>query len=500
LLRDPKIPWNPGPQRGNLIEELRLSNLNNSSPIISAVELAMIQGFPKQYDGPKVVLVLTDGADNLSFGAGARVGNYTDPKMVRDRLDKLHKMYGDVSLMTVCFQQLDSDNKDSKEEYEAATEQFKDKAERPNRLFKMVDEGGALAGEIKELLRPRLEFTARNVGTGKEVYRQLDIYRFGDQIDWKDFRVDTYDTKVVGGVKSFGEFSFLSGRNMLLTLQRNGKFVLGRGLIAKQEDVAGRLPSQLIKPDRDWFATLYESDRHKGKLKQLLLLEQAPDRPGPVEQPRPEMVWLEVAPTDKSGDDWGPVRWHDDWRAAAPAYRLLVDQWSTKRPAKLNAYWQEDFPTHAAVSRRVMANEEKQTIKVGKTWFEIENIDRATMPGSKEKALVVRIKHDPDHKVWLHLKRWGGKNQSAEFKGGWGKNQRHEYYSKVGSYTAYFYPWLDLEYDNAEFLAVCVSSFKDDQERRRHAEFDVQQDYSIPAADFFHGSRIAPPTRPEDLP
>src|SRR5262249_4921309 len=64
--------------------------LNFETPLARAIRTSMAQGFPPDYTGPKVVLVLTDGADNLSFGPG------TTNEQVRQHLLESQRLYPDV--------------------------------------------------------------------------------------------------------------------------------------------------------------------------------------------------------------------------------------------------------------------------------------------------------------------------------------------------------------------------------------------------------------------
>ncbi len=478
----------PGNKKGQIYP-----GLNNASPIVRAIEESMRQGFPKVYDGPKVVLVLTDGADNYSFpndnGAIDPDTKRTRPQLVRELLFKdLRDRYPGISVVTVCFLQRGSDL-DSK----VAEAQFREKEdvneERSDRRFRFVADGAALARELKELLRPRLQFTAKDTGNKTN----LDIYRPGAQFNWSPMDPAQYRIDVPGSNLGFGMFSLAAGQNTLLTLRRSDKLVLERGLVAEREEVVERLGPQLIQRRQDWYATLYKSDRFRGALDQVLLLEKAlekaPAKAGVTAQRRPEMVWLDVPSDDKEAP--APMRWRDDPAAAAPAYRLS-GPWADDRPVRLSSYWQERFPTDPRVTVRVTAADAARTVKVGKTWFKIESIGVEPMPGQSGQCLALRVAHDIGNPVWIRLDRWGAAKKDALHTGGWRETHEHQYFPKVGRYTVRFYAWQGLDHARAEFQVLCVNSFKSDSATRR-AEFAPTRNFRPPEGDLFYGPSILKP-------
>ena len=469
--------WDAAAHRRVLIEELRdlgknkkkgpqgeyFEGLNNTSPIAKAIKLSMEEGFPgKPYDGPKVVLVLTDGCDNESFDP-ANEATPKNTKLVREFLfEASRQTYPGVKVITVCF--IKKDDKD----YAVAKEQFepRDALPRNDRFFLTVEDGENLGARIQELLRPRLQMLATDQRDPQQYY-----INHADTVDWHKLGVARYRGNVrwhqLDDDRPGQQIQFDRGQNMLLTLRRTS--LLERGLIATQEESTKRLdPIKMIQPDKDWYGTLYESERRAGKLSQLLFLEKEPGKQGMVTQPRPEMVWLDSSATDIKASP-GRIDWGDDFDAAAPAYRLLAQGWASDREAKLSAYWQETFPTDSRLAVRLVGDNVKRVVKVGKTTCEIESIGPETMEDG-EKCLTLRVKHEKDKPVWIRLDRWGGENQSKEYTGGWRAGHEHRYFPEVGKYTVRFYPWLDFDPAKAEFVVLCVNSFKEDQERRR-AEF-----------------------------
>lgn len=493
VLRGPDQPWNAGGIRESLIERLQqygegvsadgkiFEGLNGSSPIALGIKRCMEEGFPKNYDGPKVVLALTDGADTWSFGSsGLDPNQYTRPELVQDLLTKeLRKAHPGVTVVTVCFVQQDPKEKD----YEYALKQFKEPNVRRDRVFRTVEDGDTLGGVIKDLLRPRVQFTALNIGKEE---KELDINQNDGQFKWVPVNAAEY--QLGAGDNGFGKFSFNPGQNVLMMLRRSDKYFLESGLVANQGETRKRLDANLIKLEKDWFATLYESERYKGNLKQLLFLEKIPSKDSTSLQPRPKMVWLDV-PMTKDKDVIEPVRWRDDWASAAPAYRL-TGPWLDDRPVELTATWQEDFPSHSAFCVRWSPTDSNRKFKVGKTTCEIESFGPEPMPGKEGECFVVRVRHDLDNPVYLRLDRWGAKNQATVETGGWRADHEHQYFSRVGKYTVRFYPWQGFDHNKAEFQVLCINSFKSDAERRQ-VKFEPTVDVRMPALDFFHGSKLA---------
>ncbi len=497
--------WRPETQRDILIQNLRelgrektkdkkgYAGLDNSSPIAKAIELSMEKGFPqKPYDGPKVVLVLTDGVDNLSYDAvPSAESTPKNTKAVHKFLfDTSPEDYPGAKVVTVCF--IKKDDK----EFEIAKAQFSSTTPRKDRIFLPVEDGAKLGAAIRTLLRPRLELTA---STGQRDPQTYFINEAQGNLQWHPLGESRYRGKILWNQLDFNrspkEIQFDLGQDILLTVKRANDFYLERAVVAEQDETKERLEKRkMLQPDQDWFATMYESERNRGKLSQLLLLEKQPTRTGPVTQPRPEMVWLEATSTDPNKPS-RPVCWQDDWEAAAPAFRLTCDDWPDIRPVKLSAFWQETFPFESGFCKRWRYGDRPQ-FSVGKTSCELE-IGVEKLPGKDFNALVARVKHDPGNPVYIRLDRWGGDKRAKE-SGGWPFGQEHQYFEDVGRSTARFYPWTESSPSNVEFLILCVNSFKSSPERRR-AEFVVppgrDYDFTVPEDGFFYGPKRAEPSR-----
>jgi hypothetical protein len=491
------VNWKAETQGGSLIDALRVLGsakekdlyvgLHNFSPIAKAIELSMDGGFPKNYEGPKVVLVLTDGADNYSFEKGIPPTPKNTKEVHKFLFQTSPEDYKNTKVVTVCFiQPVDKD-------YDIAKAQFDSETPRKDRFFLTVQDGDKLAGAIRELLRPRLQLTAPERDPEKYYVNEPE------GIDWHRIKGLRFRGKVLWHQLDFDrisqEIQFERGQNMLLTVKRgtDTDFSLERSPVAKQDETKDRKNwSEIVKKHDDWFALLHESQRFQGKLSQLLLLEKEPDKAGPVTQPRPEMVWLDLASSAEKGAAFGPTRWKDDWTAAAPAYRLVAEGWPDKETPRLKAFWQKDFPTDPRLCVRWRADDPNRKIKVGATWCEIEIIAAESMKDRPGKALVVRVKHDIGHPVWLRLARWGGGKEATERAGGWPAGHEHRYFPDVGKYTVSFYPWQYNDDTGAEFDVLCLDSFKKDP-ARPHAAFEPVADVRMPPNDRFYGTKIVAP-------
>jgi hypothetical protein len=268
--------------------------------------------------------------------------------------------------------------------------------------------------------------------------------------------------------------------------QRSKWFSLERGLVARQPET---IKDFAIVKDKDWYATLYMTDRHAGRLDQRILLEKEPEA-DVIGQPVPAFTWFEVEPATAKGDAArtapGKVRWHNEWDWPAPAFRLQVDDWQPKDNPKLNAWWHDQIPPDDGAVTKDLVMEPRGpalsfTLTKNNTQGELtvaverHKVEVAPERYEERNCLVFRVMHTPGKPVAIRLGRKG-----------WGGGEEHRYYRHLDQeqegYSALFYPWVDVDAKEVRFTLMCVESFKG---QARHAPFAPQDDVRARNGDLF---------------
>jgi hypothetical protein len=393
--------------------------------------------------GVKVLLVLTDGDDNVfrstkeTYNPGGRL---TVPDYLRKRFDDT-----DVQILMVGFQL-------GKEE-ESATAQF-------SVLTKLRQPGSFLAANNKAGLRRILARYLEQQDLHCRVYRDQDnrLIKLSrdldpgllvsrpdqDLIPSEPLAPDAYVARVPATRPL--HFRLDRGDLLLLDVQEDG---LRRALFKDyHERVSNRkLPSG--RDDRGWVVTAHESkvglNRHS--LQMLLSAEKDAGRDEDnLRLIKPEFVWFDLAADGGKGEpkglSWGNVG--DVVGYPAPTWRLDVGDWPEgalprvrawvrDRPPSRESDLSEPFP-HARNapldkfyrSEARIGNDRVQRIRVT-----FEDIDVRVRPGEKavkKPCLVVRAQYDKGSPVMAHLEGLG--HEGAE----------HRFYSGVNQYTGIFWP------------------------------------------------------------
>src|SRR5262249_51934566 len=121
---------------------------SGTSPIAAAMKRASEEGFPRRYDGSKVLLVLTDGEDNQTLGPSAK------PERIRRCLkDAFFGKRIDVNV--VCFNSAKDKGVQLAKEQFGVVEDFNPPGE-----FVIEPNAGALAASMERALRPVLHIAA----------------------------------------------------------------------------------------------------------------------------------------------------------------------------------------------------------------------------------------------------------------------------------------------------------------------------------------------------
>src|SRR5262249_49763973 len=152
-IRQPET-WDPGdPTEGLGVLMGRIDRLipQNHSPIAEALVLARRKGFPaaNEYEGPRVVLVLTDGDDNLfDFAPWAQARwPWNQTKDIREFLKNAFRG-SRIEVNVLCFTQDQTEAKRARDQFDVVQEMD------PRGTFQVEPQPGRLAARLEMVMRP----------------------------------------------------------------------------------------------------------------------------------------------------------------------------------------------------------------------------------------------------------------------------------------------------------------------------------------------------------
>jgi hypothetical protein len=408
--------------------------LGGGSPIADAIIQTMSDGFPiAGFKGPRLILVLTDGADTTS---NVRGGPGRD-----DRIAQLLKAAHDdpknkdIAVVVVCF----IDKEAEKDEYDSAAAQFD--VVKSFGKFLDVSEGPKLGKNIDEMVRPRVQLLYLNGQKVPGFEKGTPInFRLDQSLAWKHVNPDNYKAHVLQtSPNPKVELEMRTGEKLFTVLHRmDNKLSLKRGVLAYQKEARDR--QTLNNEKQGWIVSLFENENRGFKAEQLLIIEKKEVDQDRIRQPLPGFAWVELDAV-KGVKPQKILRWWRDWNVPAAAYRVEMAGWAPNRFPKISTwFWpQEDseFLRNRALIRTknypvpFQANQqallENNALVESINWREAE-IEDANGNKVKKDCLIVRARHTPGRPVWINLGS-RGPNVGSE----------HHYFTEAASCTTFFY-------------------------------------------------------------
>ncbi len=423
-----------------------------ASPIAETMIKSMEEGFPKNFKGPKVLLVLTDGDDNASF----KDETEDRARRVADELKRANDAHPGVVVVFVCFIDKNVDT----EEFKSAEAQFKGVENFKLRgHFLDVPEGEKLGAIIEDLIRPRVQVVLDEKASGYPIN-----YHNDRTLSWKDVTPSDYKAFVPKTLsKQLIDLQLFPAQKLFMVLSREDeKLMLRRGLLARQPELESR---GAIRKEKDgWLVSLVENENKGLKssvLKQMVSFEKKETSDDRVQQTYPGLVWLELDALNAAKPD-STLVWWKDWNVPAPGFRVEMRDWPTGSTPKLATwFWPNDrddlLRSRLSVRERLLvphraplygAAVEKPTIE-SVEWDENREIETPSGAKLKKKCLVVRVRHPEGRPVWVDLeKRLPG------------VGSEHHYFSQAQSCTSYFYGISKLDAGEVELLLIDLALFK----------------------------------------
>jgi hypothetical protein len=438
---------------------------NIGSPIAAGIIAAMRDGFPAGFNGPKVIVVLTDGADTASFG-----GDGSDVQRIRDELRAANAKYPDVSVVMVLFLDKDADG-ESKKEFKSAEDQFKEiELFKPRGVFLPVPEGEKLGKSIEDLVRPRIQFlhlADQTPVTGFEKGYPINYHR-DRALDWRKIAsADYYGHVLQTSPNPLLNVQMSPGQRMFLVLNRsNEKLALRRGILAYQPETERR--GEWRREKEGWVVSLLESETRGLKtsiLKQLLAFEKREHEKDRIRQTVPGLAWLELEAAVGAKPDT-TLRWWRDWTVPAPALRLEMREWPQNNQPKVTAWFVPDDRDGFFANRQLVVRASRTVPfrkKIGAEgvigpeieyieWKKDQEVEGPKGDYINRDCLVVRVRHPKGRPVWVDLE-----SRPA------GIGSDHHYFHDAGSCTCYFYGLNRPE--DANLVLIDLDAFKKTAQR-----------------------------------
>jgi hypothetical protein len=492
-LRQPSR-WDPRGPLGiaNLMRAVNNLVPQNHTPLAEAIAVAREQGFPpaKDYNGPRVILTLTDGEDNLFTFAGwkgrqelwnptpwAPVNRiqqwYQNSKSIGEFLDKAFRNSG-IELQVVIFTQ-------DQAEAQRASQQFNVvKALDPPGQFLIRTDSFGLEKTLLEAIRPRLRLFK-----GSEPARRFPeegLLGTGDRENpnWQSVAPDYYAGRVQNVYRQ--DINLARGQLLEITLKNQGKnAIFTRGLLA---DVADRVNKRRNRGAwhvayTPWHVSLPQNEFVRatdGRLRQLVAIEREQQvfaNAQELGQVEPRFVWMEL----KARGQGRPFEWHNEFGFSAPTFRVNSMNWPTSAEAEpaapeLDVWWCDGFPEDSQVfvhsagnslnsllgSKTIGGNHVAiSSVKADSDRYVTIAFDGNKGQATKRSCLVVEIDHDPGKPVWVRAE---GLEQQGE---------EHLCYIAKGKYTAVFWGVSGAEDRTFQLTVVSVDDFKKSAPANRHA-------------------------------
>jgi hypothetical protein len=449
-----------------------------ASPIADGIVASMKDGFPPNFKGPKVVLVLTDGDDNYSFDSAY---NPKKPEQIEAHtakvvagLEKANRANPDVTVFVVCFIQKENP------EFNIAEAQFKGvKQFDPPGRFEVVPEGERLGIAIEGLLRPRVEL--RLDGRAADGFTEGQPINYpGDQaLKWMSVRPNHFRARLARGPSKETGLDLQAGENVFALLKRKEKDpYLERGVLGLQREITTNknIPDPIDKDG--WLVSLLENHNSLGnRLSQLLVFEKSQVE-DTIRQTQPGFVWIELATLDGKRPDQ-TLTWGRDWSVPAAGFRLGMPEWPVSRASKVSAWlWPEErdklLAEEKLVVRATVPIDSSRPIAPGRIGanpiiesvrWEMRDVETASGEIVKEKCLALRVRHTKGRPVFVALQK-DRPDVGSE----------HHYFPDAARSTTYFYKLPRVE--ELELVLIDVEAFKQVALR---VDFTPEQRYRAPA-------------------
>jgi hypothetical protein len=496
-----RLVWGPRPWRraalGNgtakpvTLDELRqevgrlAAQLSGGTPLARAVWEAR-DDFPKDFDGFRTVVVLTDGVESGFAEDGAlpkKAGDTPGRFLTRELADSGVV----VNVIGFALEELKTEERDLQKEFVEAISTLGGSYEdvRSDRPL-----GSAIERAVRRM-RFQVDADEGTAAPGELPKDPVDISSADEAADenwrWSPFlAAGRYAVRVRASRRAERPVLVNAGDSLLLDLfrTRDGRLALRRALYAdslqvqQHRHVSGRQRVP-VRDGVEWLLAVHQNEPRDSELHLMATLErdEGPGTPrAALQQVRPRLAWFEVP-----APGGGPVPMRVTALAGypAPAWGIVLPRWPANTAPTLDAWWTEaDLPPARTLKRGddfVIGDPSSRIIdgvwaidreKQASLLVESVELERRTFelsPGRREEVscLVVRLSYDPKGEPYFV--------QAPPAVLG----QEHRFYRRAGKYTGIYWPVSEDEVRGLTALhLVSVANLKQKGLRTRDFVLD----------------------------
>ncbi len=436
-LRKP-TPWYGKRELTRTMDKLYSLDPLYTSPIARSLDEARENGFPDNYQGPKVLLALTDGEDT-EFNKGNRIGI---PQFLKNKFTGSR-----IAVNVVCFTQNEQEAKKAEKQFDIV------KALEPPGRFYNEKSGEKLAQTLEEALRPKVRLY-QNLSAVTDLPKGIMVSRHEQNVQWKTLTLKSTTDDFGARLQSakLQDIRLQRGERLLLSLVQglNGTLRFKREVYAKLvQDNKDRLNYK-----DNWLVGVLQNGIffEEARLEQLLSFEDYINtKPGPqeiVRHYRPGFMWLEVT-NKKTGKSPKGLQWYNDFDYPAPTIRAHSGPFGPEA-SKVSVWWVENQSPEDKLCTRLRHVPESSTLEdlrrnanitvagfpVTIEKLQVEDRHVSIAPPKRfgtsanraiKSCLVVQLKHDPKKPVVVQGLNLGH------------RGEEHHFFTHAGKYTAFFW-------------------------------------------------------------
>jgi hypothetical protein len=476
----PPAPWDRDKQLKDLMNKIDNLTPYYQTPLVESMWEAkegLEQALPKDFKGPKSIVVLTDGADD-EFGNWVKRGGTGGINSIREFMQKKFQNSG-YMLNIVFFQVVPNEEEEAKRDFGV----IEDKEwPVPGKMIFVKEDPKELLVKLRRAMRQSLRYWVENpdgtAPSGLEDWLEVSEggsgqNRANDQ--WVPAGLSPAGYDVFVQTKKRNHQKILLERGDLLLMQLNKDLNFERVVFSK-EDYPGKISveSEESKPERWRLAVLQNQKAGDRSLQMLTTLERLSERSAiTLQQVKPHDVWWEVLPP--TGKAPFGTRWAYQYGYPVAAWGLNVPEWPSAGSGvlaspQLRAWWSPDQQAASAAvlqqgadftsvkeltDRPIQVEGDKdvlESVSVEDHWVE----DR-TGQKQKQSCLVVRFTYAKDKPVWAKVAGNGWKMEGSE----------HRFYLDGNKYTGLFWPVPPNALESlAKLSFISLEAFKQEAARR----------------------------------
>jgi len=423
-----------------------------------------------KFDGPKILLVLTDGMDNRFVAGADKKDNPKNPSVGDSEFNKgskgkdeeipqfLEKTFknSDITINMVLFNPPGDEGPRAHKQFDVIKD-FK----QPGKVYDATD-----VGQLRQRLRQSLiQQLWCKIKRGNMFVRSdegLKIMTSDENPTWFPNHLDAGQyTSIIRGVPP--QQIRLERGDFLYTTLNNDR--LERKLVNKEWLSATRKQES---GGKDWLlAVMQDQLRIDNSLQMLVTIEKQAGREGEgvLRQVKPKFAWVEL----KAQGAERPIglRWQNPPRYPAYTVGLDVPEWPRTREGRralpeLHAWWTSEEPRVDGSVRlediKRATPSSPQRVKLGEESVTIENVRFAERYG--KRCLVVRIRHAQGRPVFARL--------SGPYVEG---DQEDQFYQQANTYTGIFWPVQESQTENLSLELFSLQKVLNDK-ATKHVTLD----------------------------